>query len=804
MSSHERNSEMSLQSVDISRDSFNSSAAYTSSSRPVSTASNLSAYKSNSIGPAYENSFEESNSKSSNNESVKTAPVKPSGLLMTIRQVCCCCSNAQSDVVNSNKNAYKMKDVRSMRMTEHERIYSVDVDISVMSSEIINDVCNDKDVEEEPVHNNQRQSTSDIPDNISLELLCQSPIFMDERLNISIKTLEHSLKDYNDLEEQTLEDIDSELKTLLKELRNDPDAFINSSNPKMRELAVRRTQLLESSFGIAEGNGFSHTDSTLLKKNRRSSLAMGVRNKVPSEGNSRTSLRRVSLPSLQSRSSTSSVDYTNTNQDKLVIKSRTSNMTSLQDPNTSEGNRAPSFINRNTDGSIAASSNSATDSYVNLNPSDGIGQSNPMHSISSPDSEPNQRLGATHGNSPSINTYRDSDRDGNVVSPHNVETHISKENFDEDPNTLAHQMSVRWAGRLAEMTPTQGKLAKRETNSKDTLLSKIRPKWPEWLVDLSFNVIKTNPYGKRQHRVLSLREFHIWNIKNGTKITWAYTYSQVTSCYLINDKCFVLEVNDENNNTNTYFYESILAAHIVQQIITRVQVRRALDLASANLDKELSTKQNSNNSIGYSVRATSAMINKIIAANSSDNSSNILSFAQILGEKAVARTSTQLTKEISRNDGMLSESEKLQRRTKLLQRLVSINPGSAEYGVLVEMQKKINSSSSPEGNTTSHFIRNFPIMPLDSNLVDFRHFIEGMQEYIMETHAEEYAALLRSGKNSIDYFDYGTTDDLTEEVMIALSYIAFNVVEETVFFALEDNIISYFLDSEDRKVLSCY
>jgi hypothetical protein len=74
-------------------------------------------------------------------------------------------------------------------------------------------------------------------------------------LNESIKAYEKSMAEYSDFEESVLEKIGPDLATVLKELRDDPEAFAMSSNPLIQSLARRRTQVVSSKakLGISEG-----------------------------------------------------------------------------------------------------------------------------------------------------------------------------------------------------------------------------------------------------------------------------------------------------------------------------------------------------------------------------------------------------------------------------------------------------------------------------------------------------------------------------------------------------------------------
>lgn len=112
---------------------------------------------------------------------------------------------------------------------------------------------------------------------------------------------------------------------------------------------------------------------------------------------------------------------------------------------------------------------------------------------------------------------------------------------------------------------------KEVVNQDGTKVLKIKPKWPEWLVDEQFEVCKHTKYGPR-YRVLRLTEFHILGIRGGSEITKSYAYLEVDQVYTkssMNGIVVVLVFKDGR----CFHYASKMAAHIVQQITTRMKVR---------------------------------------------------------------------------------------------------------------------------------------------------------------------------------------------------------------------------------------
>ena len=90
-------------------------------------------------------------------------------------------------------------------------------------------------------------------------------------------------------------------------------------------------------------------------------------------------------------------------------------------------------------------------------------------------------------------------------------------------STDVHNVSQVWAKRLEVISPAQGKLSltdptwdtsaaaggmSGQTESTVQPMA-IKQKWPDWLVDESFDVIKVTKFGQRYPRTLKLTQYHI-------------------------------------------------------------------------------------------------------------------------------------------------------------------------------------------------------------------------------------------------------------------------------------------------------
>jgi hypothetical protein len=129
------------------------------------------------------------------------------------------------------------------------------------------------------------------------------------------------------------------------------------------------------------------------------------------------------------------------------------------------------------------------------------------------------------------------------------------------------KLSMIWSRRLNNMNQTQGAFViQKDTNLTNDL--KLKPKWPDFLSDVNFDVIKVNKYGHRMIRTLRLTQHYIISIKNGAAITKRYQYEDISRVWLQNENTVLVVLKNEKRN----MYISLIAPHILQQITTRVQV----------------------------------------------------------------------------------------------------------------------------------------------------------------------------------------------------------------------------------------
>lgn len=621
-----------------------------------------------------------------------------------------------------------------------------------------------------------RESTKsiDLNDPITLEDLQKIIPTIDQDLEGSIKTWEDSFRKYQELENRSLEVIGPELVQVLGKLREDPDAFLNSSNPAIRSLARTRNSLYASTSRGDSKESRESLEITTEGKNgdlRRKSLNLGNNSRHHISDPIRAP-RRGSLPDFRPMSMNSIVSYSQTERISEF----------------SNGHHLPDVVTNSREGTSLVFGNRRIQSLAMSRSTSGpLPQSNPLH-----------------------------------------------------PTMGTKELSLIWAGRLAELSPAHGQLSKQVGLNGQVISLKLTPKWPNWLSDCLYDVIKTNKYGKRQRRTLKLTEFHLLNIKDGKSVTKVVPYGGIIRINLTSPRSFTVDyeirINSNEMECGTLYYESLLSAHIVQQVTTRAQIRRDLDKIGRTTSNEAVDR------LGYSVGVTESMIQTITELVTKNNS-DITQFALLLGRRTFEQLQSINPNLVdAETPSPLSSPSPAARKSSFsrqntpdisssMRRLLSIQQGSGEYRLKNLIQKIILDVQSPEGNTLRHFLQNFPNIPKEKNINELRQFIDGLYEYLIENHVSLFASSLQSsdeGESSTSDFITRSTSNssqlsgksntsssphplntaspipslrLTEQILVSVSYIAYTVVEETLFLALQPKIISYCLSFEVREVI---
>ena len=203
---------------------------------------------------------------------------------------------------------------------------------------------------------------------------------------------------------------------------------------------------------------------------------------------------------------------------------------------------------------------------------------------------------------------------------------LSTRNTDRTANEggiFTEKISSIWSQRLNKISLLQDdnfQLGKVDAKKQ------MKPKWPSYLHDVTYEIIKVNKYGQQLKRTLKLTQFHVISIRNNTQITKFYRYSDIKRLWLQNGN--IIKVIQRNERKNMYV--SPIAPHILQQIITRVQVRHALDHTDfQHGDSELMQ------SLGYTVENTIEMIKAIAEESAIASEEVFFNFANELKSKVL-------------------------------------------------------------------------------------------------------------------------------------------------------------------------
>lgn len=205
----------------------------------------------------------------------------------------------------------------------------------------------------------------------------------------------------------------------------------------------------------------------------------------------------------------------------------------------------------------------------------------------------------------------------------------------EEPPALGHDLAIKWAYRLNNLDLTQGGIHIRNsygeiaTTLDDGADIKIKPKWPDYLIDLTFDILKVNRVG-RLRRTIKLTKNHLIMIKNGCEITKFYPYQSVTSIEMVDSTSLRIQLSSEKSNV----YVTPIASHILQQIKTRVAVRKALDATVFHVDRKVGHALFS--SLGYTPESIGKVIQTIGKVNTLETDSVVASFAKDLKNRALS------------------------------------------------------------------------------------------------------------------------------------------------------------------------
>ena len=382
----------------------------------------------------------------------------------------------------------------------------------------------------------------------------------------------------------------------------------------------------------------------------------------------------------------------------------------------------------------------------------------------------------------------------------------SNGNNTSNTSSIATNLALKWANHLKNVDPTQGTFQpvtdnkslvvtpiKTTTTTTKSLVTNtpisinkvIRPKWPDFLVDVTYDIYRINKMGMKSKITLKLTEYHLVYIKDGTQVTKIVSYKQIFEVSLTGGNVFI--VNMYGNKVLTFY--SQLASHIIQQIVTRVKVRLSLDKTSLVNDVQ------SSNGLSYSIAATETLINKITDENTTGASDTMSSFAAVLGEAYITRmTEVKSNSFIRRVSDSTVRRFSLSKKTKEIQteyNLFIYKEGTAEYNLRTFLQKVIFDKESDEGSTLNDFIETFKEKGRTFN--DVRHFIDGLHTFLMEKRGNQLASSLTSDADE-------ELSELSKIQISTISFIVFITIEEAVYMPLKEILTNMLLEENKRSI----
>lgn len=382
-----------------------------------------------------------------------------------------------------------------------------------------------------------------------------------------------------------------------------------------------------------------------------------------------------------------------------------------------------------------------------------------------------------------------------------------------DRESISMRLSSRWSKRLGDISVN----------------NKLKPKWPDFLMEVTFDVVKQNRVGQYLPRKVKLTKYHILNMRSDGVLTKAYLYTEVRRVLLDDGNNLSIDLK----NGKRLHWCSHLASHIVQQIITRIKFRLQLDRSSF-----LHSGQTSSMNLSSSV----SIIEQISQENSLGASDAIFSFAEELCQNFMANKDGPNNNNNNNNANLESEEEKIAEEKMVVNlaededadtpiatgseseskkieltevvsssvaslgnagiNLMAISENSSEFLVQKMVQQMIYNPNTPEGNTRNLFLSNL-INSKDKskkNVQEIRDFIDGMHDHILNTHGSDLVIQYRyRNSQNVNFYDENGTakqadyfHSLEEKKLTSLIFLVYKVIEDSVLVPLLDVVTSLF------------
>lgn len=173
----------------------------------------------------------------------------------------------------------------------------------------------------------------------------------------------------------------------------------------------------------------------------------------------------------------------------------------------------------------------------------------------------------------------------------------------------------------------------------------VKQKWPEWLVDESYEVVKVTKYGIKYNRSLKLTQYHVLACSDKNGVTKVFSYLDLVDIRVLVESSeeervtLVFKTGGSGSSYAVFDYLTPMAAIIANQITTRVKIRRTLSATYGSSSSEIdggSEKSDLRPSIvALDPSVTDNVLKMITSANIKSKTSAIIAFAECLVENLV-------------------------------------------------------------------------------------------------------------------------------------------------------------------------
>jgi hypothetical protein len=377
-----------------------------------------------------------------------------------------------------------------------------------------------------------------------------------------------------------------------------------------------------------------------------------------------------------------------------------------------------------------------------------------------------------------------------------------------------------YAKRMSSMNNVQGRLKAlvqmSENKLGDATITKsqmkgthIRPTWPEWLHDVTFDVEKKNRLGRRLCRNLHLTEYHILCIRGNKEIRNAIKYTSIISVTMK----YPDKIQIRTKNTYYVYYSKVLA-HLFHQVKSRMNTRIALE-KSGFYYSGMSIEALK----GYTVEEASIVVDSLRSTVLRSRQMGDISNAG----RDLVNFSENLYRSVLRYLNIDEHIENLKWSDTDIRRLLQVLPNSNDSLVHSEILRILSDEYCAIGNTRKHFMESIKSLKGEEKKEapeKVRGFIEGMFEHIVTHQWTKLNHLFISGKDEDEGKESKEEKELKENkekrqrmgavlafvIYIAIETSVFVPLENFLFFEKKDEYLSFASDGSnieplDRKII---